>query len=61
VERTAPPGAPKGGAGASATDPSVGATESKVDMRNTVPQHFDRKGTKIEDLAGTGEHDSQGG
>ena len=61
VERTAPAGAGKGTARASATDPSVGATESKVDMKNTVPQHVDRKGTKIEDLAGTGEHDSQGG
>jgi len=61
VERNAPAGAAKGGTRAAATDPSVGATENKVDMRDTVPQHFDRKGTKIEDLAGTGEHDSQGG
>ena len=65
VERTAPPTGPAGTGGTrrgtSATDASVGATESKVDMRNTVPQHFDRKGTKIEDIAGTGEHDSQGG
>jgi hypothetical protein len=39
----------------------IGATEDQVDMKGTVPQHSDRKGTKIEDLAGNGEHDSQGG
>jgi len=26
-----------------------------------VPQHFNREGTKIEDLAGTGEQDAPGG
>ena len=62
VERAAPPNANPGSQRkSSATDPSVGATENKVDMKDTVPQHFDRKGTKIEDIAGTGEHDSQGG
>jgi hypothetical protein len=61
VERTGSTPGTSGGKGAAATDPSMGATESKVDMRDTVPQHSDRKGTKIEDLAGTGEHDSQGG
>ena len=40
---------------------SIGATEDQVDMRDTVPQRTDRFGTKIEDLAGTGEHDSIGG
>jgi hypothetical protein len=30
-------------------------------MRDTVPQRIDPEGTKIEDLAGTGEQDSQGG
>lgn len=39
----------------------IGATEDQVDLRNTVPQRIDRRGTKIEDEAGTGEHDSQGG
>jgi hypothetical protein len=62
VERAAPPPSGPGSTRAtSSTDPSVGATENKVDMKNTVPQHVDRKGTKIEDIAGTGEHDSQGG
>ena len=39
----------------------IGATEDEVDMKDTVPQRIDRKGTKIEDLAGTGEQDSPGG
>lgn len=39
----------------------IGATEDEIDMRSTVPQRIDKKGTKIEDLAGTGEHDSAGG
>jgi hypothetical protein len=30
-------------------------------MRGIVPQRNDRKGTKIEDIAGTGEQDSPGG
>jgi len=40
---------------------SIGATEDQVDLRATVPQRIDRRGTKVEDEAGTGEHDSQGG
>jgi hypothetical protein len=36
-------------------------TEEQVDMKDTVPQRSDKIGTKIEDLAGTGEQDSQGG
>jgi hypothetical protein len=39
----------------------IGATEDQVDMRGTVPQRTDRFGTKIEDLAGTGDGDSPGG
>jgi len=39
----------------------IGATEEQVDMRDTVPQRNDRFGTKIEDLAGTGDGDSPGG
>ena len=41
--------------------PGIGATEDQVNMRDTIPQRIDRFGTKIEDLAGTGEHDSAGG
>jgi hypothetical protein len=40
---------------------NVGATEEQVDMKDTVPQRIDRKGTKVEDIAGNGEHDSAGG
>jgi hypothetical protein len=39
----------------------IGATEDQVDMRDTVPQRIDRFGTKVEDLAGTGQHDDLGG
>jgi len=39
----------------------IGATEEHVDARDTIPQRIDRKGTKVEDLAGTGQHDSSGG
>jgi len=39
----------------------IGATEDQIDMRDTLPQRIDRRGTKIEDIAGTGDHDSQGG
>ncbi len=42
-------------------DSGIGATEEQVDMRGTVPQRTDRLGTKIEDLAGTGDGDSPGG
>jgi hypothetical protein len=58
VERTAAPPDP---APSAATDASVGATESQVNMDATVPQHVDDKGTRVEDIAGTGEHDSLGG
>ena len=39
----------------------IGTTENQMDSRDTIPQRIDRKGTKIEDLAGTGQHDSPGG
>jgi hypothetical protein len=32
-----------------------------MDTRDTIPQRIDRIGTKVEDLAGTGQHDSSGG
>lgn len=57
VERTAAPEP----APSATTDASVGATESQVKMDATVPQHVDDKGTRVEDIAGTGEHDSLGG
>ena len=37
------------------------ATEDQVNMRASLPQRIDRHGTKVEELAGTGVHDAQGG
>jgi hypothetical protein len=62
VERAAPAARPAAAGGHSTvTDRSTGATESQMNMAGTVAQHSDRKGTKLEDTGGTGEHDSQGG
>src|SRR3984893_16475101 len=36
-------------------------TEEQVNMRAALPQRIDSVGTKIEELAGTGTHDAQGG
>lgn len=36
-------------------------TEDQVNMRAALPQRIDAHGTKVEELAGTGAHDSQGG
>jgi hypothetical protein len=47
--------------GATAAGSGFGATEDQVDMKDTVAQRVDSKGTKLEDIAGVGEHDSQGG
>jgi uncharacterized protein (DUF302 family) len=40
---------------------ALGATEEQVNLRASVPQRIDCRGTKVEDLGGTGQHDSQGG
>ena len=40
---------------------AVGATEDQVNVILPVPQRLDNRGTKAEDLAGTGTHDSDGG
>lgn len=37
------------------------ATEEQINMRAALPQRIDCHGTKVEDLAGTGMHDAQGG
>ena len=39
----------------------IGATENQMNARATIPQRVDSHGTKIEDLAGTGQQDSPGG
>jgi hypothetical protein len=49
------------GAAPGAQGSGIGATEEQVDMKNTVGQRIDKRGTKLEDLAGTGEQDSPGG
>jgi len=36
-------------------------TEEQMNVRGAVAQRIDKKGTKIEDLAGNGEHDGIGG
>ena len=62
VERVKPAtAAATHGAAPGAQGSSMGATDDQVNMTNTVGQRIDRKGTKLEDLAGTGEHDSPGG
>ena len=45
---------------ASAVEPHA-ATEDQINMRAALPQRVDCAGTKIEDLAGTGQPDTQGG
>jgi hypothetical protein len=40
---------------------SIGATEDQMNVTLQSPQRIDGHGTKPEDLAGTGSHDSQGG
>jgi hypothetical protein len=40
---------------------TLGATEDQINLRAMVPQRTDKTGTKIEDLAGTGEYEAPGG
>jgi hypothetical protein len=40
---------------------SLGATEDQVNMQATLPERVDHRGTKVEDLAGTGVADALGG
>jgi len=37
------------------------ATEDQINMRAALPQRIDCHGTKVEELAGVGTHDAQGG
>jgi uncharacterized protein (DUF302 family) len=39
----------------------LGATEEQMNVRASIPQRIDCRGSKVEDMAGTGGHDSQGG
>jgi hypothetical protein len=61
VERTNPTHASREQTTSATTDTHVGATDEAVNMADTVPQHVDDKGTSIDDIAGTGKHDSLGG
>ena len=48
---------------ANAAEPSFEhpATEDQINMRAALPQRIDCRGSKLEDLAGVGVHDAQGG
>jgi hypothetical protein len=61
VERSAEPAPGPASPGSPVTDPASGATEDQVNMAGAAPQHMDDKGTRAEDVAGTGEHDALGG
>ena len=61
VERTSRPNPAQPAPPPSPSAPGPGATEDEVDMAGAVPQHVDNQGTKVEDIAGTGQHDSLGG
>ena len=50
------PHAPRAVAGS-----GLGAVEGQVSIRGAIPQRIDCHGTKIEELAGTGQHDAAGG
>jgi len=48
-------------ASSSTTTSGFGATDDLVNMKDTVAQRVDAKGTKIEDLGGVGGNDAKGG
>ena len=54
-------GRPRAASAASGRTSGFGATDDLVDMKDTVAQRIDNKGTKVEDLGGVGEHDAKGG
>ncbi len=60
LEETARPGS-TAHARSAAQAAGPGATEGMVNARGSIPQRIDCRGTKVEELAGTGQHDSQGG
>jgi hypothetical protein len=61
VERAKPAGGGGPQTTSKVTDPGTGAKEDQMNMAGTVPAHSDNKGTRLEDLGGTGQHDSMGG
>ena len=61
MEDTARMAAAAAHTGASDRSSNLGATEGQVSARATLPQRIDCHGSKVEDMAGTGQHDAQGG
>ncbi len=61
MEGAAAPAEASTAAGAGAHTGGLGATEDQMNARGAIPQRIDCKGTKVEELGGTGEHDSPGG
>ena len=60
MEEAAQPAA-EGQAKSAARGFDPGATEGMVNARASIPQRIDCRGTKVEELGGTGQHDAQGG
>ena len=56
-----PPAAARAGTRTLHAAAHIGATEDQVSMVGTVPERVNKHGAKIEDIAGTGQHDSLGG
>ncbi len=61
MQEAAAPVAAEAQAVAGAPRRGLGATEDQMNVRGSIPQRIDCRGTKVEDMAGTGEHDAQGG
>lgn len=61
MQDAAQPSADAAQSPASAHRGGLGATEEQMNMRGSIPQRIDCRGSKVEDMAGTGGHDSKGG
>lgn len=60
-EAAAPRDVPAHAAAGGVHREGLGATEEQMSRRGAIPQRIDSRGTKVEELGGTGEHDAQGG
>jgi uncharacterized protein (DUF302 family) len=61
MEEAAQAGADAAQSSAGAHRGGLGATEEQMNVRASIPQRIDCRGSKVEDMAGTGSHDSKGG
>jgi hypothetical protein len=61
MEESSQPVAAARAASAAAFQYSLGAREDQMNMRGTVPPRIDAIGSRVEDIAGTGQQDTQGG